>query len=42
MPDVACVNTDCPEHEIPKENPDDYPVEEIHCGGCGGEVVEVT
>lgn len=43
MADVQCPNTDCPEQGITKGNADNYPVEDIRCGACGGpvEAVEV-
>jgi len=38
---VACTNTDCPEHDIPKTSAYPgvtVPAAEIHCGACGGPV----
>lgn len=32
---VVCPNPDCPEHNVPKDNPADFPIEEIRCGNCG-------
>jgi hypothetical protein len=38
---VYCTNPDCPEFEIAKGNPMEYPPEVISCGGCGLPVAEV-
>jgi hypothetical protein len=37
---VHCINTGCPEFEVDKDNPSDFPVEEISCGKCGQPVAE--
>lgn len=42
MSDVVCANTECPEHEIPKANPMNYPPADIICGACGQPTEGVT
>ena len=40
MMNVICVNEECSEFEIVKSGPD-FPIDDIQCGKCGGEVEEV-
>lgn len=35
---ATCTNPDCPEHDVPKDVPDSFPLEAVTCGGCGGPV----
>jgi hypothetical protein len=32
---VICVNPECPERDVPKSNPANFPVAIIRCGECG-------
>lgn len=41
MTDIACTNSECPEHESPRTNPAELPLDMIVCGRCGGPVQEV-
>ena len=37
---VICVNEECSEHNVEKDNSFGFPVEEIRCGKCGQPVEE--
>lgn len=39
---VTCIDPECPEQGIPKDNSGDFDVVEIRCGKCGGPVEPVT
>lgn len=39
---VICVNPECPEVNVPKDNSGGFDVAEIRCGICGAPVEEVT
>lgn len=38
---VTCINEECSEFDILKDNSNGFPTDEIQCGKCGGPVAEV-